>query len=87
MPNIRKKFKKQSMDEVALGEQMEGMGMPGSLGLLRNVARLNRPDMSQLDREYRMRTEGFIKASARPGDPLAASPVADHILSTNKSTN
>lgn len=61
MPNIRKKFKKQSMEETALYEQMDGMGLPGSLGLLRNVARLNRPDMAQLDREYRMRTESFMK--------------------------
>jgi hypothetical protein len=58
----RKKPKKQNLEQQMVYENMDG-----SLGILRNVARLNRPDMGQLDREYRIKTEHLLKQQSRQG--------------------
>ena len=68
---------------------MDGVGLPSSLGILRNVARLNRPDMGQLDREYRQRTEQLLNNQSR-GEIIhqGSTPSGlDYILSTNKSSS
>ena len=59
---MRRRMKQQSFEERGLMEHMEQINVPSSsLGILRNLARMNRPapaDMDQLDREYRLRTGG-----------------------------
>ena len=43
-------------------DAIENVSAPASsLGLLRNMARYNRPtDMEQLDQDYRLRTQGLL---------------------------
>ena len=80
-PHTRKKLKKHSLEQQVMYDNMDG-----SLGILRNVARLNRPDMGQLDREYRIKTEHLLKTQSRGGmyplDADGSSPGAEARRST-----
>lgn len=72
-------------------EQIDRMSAPASsLGILRNVARMNRPtDMNQLDRDYRILTEGIYNKQSR-GYNLnhkGSSPIIDNLRSTQKSSS
>lgn len=49
------------MKKHSLEQHIAYDNVDGSLGVLRNVARLNRPDMGLLDREYRIKTEQLLK--------------------------
>lgn len=77
-------------------DAIENISAPASsLGLLRNMARYNRPtDMEQLDQEYRLRTQGLVHNNGNPFNQSrgillhhkGSSPVIDHLRSTQKSS-